>query len=96
MSCLDTLNQQPPSGHVVVIATTNQIEGVEPSLRRPRRLDREVEIPVPSSRERREIVRIHLRNIKNSLTDDQLTLCVFALRLAIELYTILSLTALLY
>ena len=42
-------------GHVVVVATTNQIEGVEPSLRRPGRFDKEVDIPIPSAHGRREV-----------------------------------------
>ena len=54
-SLLDQLHREPPSGHVVVIATTNQLEGVEPSLRRPGRFDREIEIPVPNAQERKEV-----------------------------------------
>ena len=54
-SLMDQLNREPPQGHVVVMATTNQLEGVEPSLRRPGRFDKEIEIPVPSARDRREV-----------------------------------------
>ena len=55
-SQLDSLHRAPPPAHVVVIATTNQIDGVEPSLRRPGRFDKEVEIPVPTASDRREVV----------------------------------------
>lgn len=54
-SLLDQLKKTPPLGHVVVMATTNRIERVEPGLRRPGRFDKEVEIPVPSAAERREV-----------------------------------------
>lgn len=35
------------SGHLVVVAATNRPNAVDPALRRPGRLDREIEIPVP-------------------------------------------------
>lgn len=43
------------SGYVVVVAATNQIEGVELSLRRPGRFGKQVDIPVPSAGARREV-----------------------------------------
>ena len=55
-SQLDSLHRAPSPAHVVVIATTNQIDGVEPSLRRPGRFDKEIEIPVPTASDRREVV----------------------------------------
>jgi len=72
ITCLDSLSSH--SAHVTVIATTNQIESVEPSLRRPGRFDREIELPVPSSSERKEILSLQLANIENSITDEQLTM----------------------
>ena len=54
-SQLDILHRTPPPAHVIVIATTNQIDGVEPSLRRPGRFDKEVEIPVPTASDRRMV-----------------------------------------
>ena len=52
---MDQLNRTPPPAHVVVMATTNQIERVESSLRRPGRFDKEVEISVPTASERKEV-----------------------------------------
>ncbi len=43
------------SGRVVVIATTNQIDSVEPSLRRPGRFGKQVDVPVPSAGARKEV-----------------------------------------
>jgi len=51
---LDRLNTS--SSKVVVVAATSRLEGVDPSLRRPGRLDMEVEIGVPNSMQRREIL----------------------------------------
>jgi len=54
-SLMDGLHQDPPAGHVVVMATTNQLERVEQSLRSPRRFAKEIEIPVPSTADRLEV-----------------------------------------
>ena len=48
---------------VVVIATTNRINDVDPALRRPGRFDREIFFPVPDKKARREILAIHTRNM---------------------------------
>lgn len=54
-ACLDTLHTAPPPRHVVVIATTNHIEAVDSSLRRPGRFDREIEVTTPSAAERKQV-----------------------------------------
>ncbi len=46
---------------VVVIAATNRAEILDAALLRPGRFDRTVEIPLPSQRERTEILTIHAR-----------------------------------
>ncbi len=50
-------------GKVIVIAATNRPNALEPALRRPGRLDREIEIKVPDKKERLEILKIHTRNM---------------------------------
>ena len=60
-SQLDAINRHPPPAHVVVVATTNQVDAVDPSLRRPGRFDREVEIPVPSGAERKEVFSVCIK-----------------------------------
>jgi transitional endoplasmic reticulum ATPase len=50
-------------GRVVVIGATNRIEAVDPALRRPGRFDREIEIPPPDRRARKEILAVHTRNV---------------------------------
>src|ERR1700739_577187 len=48
-------------GHVIVIGATNIPEVLDPALRRPGRFDREIEIGVPNTQARLQILRIHTR-----------------------------------
>jgi transitional endoplasmic reticulum ATPase len=50
-------------GQVVVIGATNRPDSLDPALRRPGRFDREIEIGVPDSEERKEVLEIHTRNM---------------------------------
>ena len=50
-------------GKVIVIAATNRPNSIDPALRRGGRFDREIEIPVPDKRGRKEIFQIHTRNM---------------------------------
>ncbi|MCD9640353.1 hypothetical protein HAX54_025629 [Datura stramonium] len=54
---------------VLVIAATNRPDSVEPALRRPGRLDREIEIGVPSARQRYEILHTLLGEMEHALSD---------------------------
>ena len=54
--------------NVIVIAATNRAEAIDPALRRGGRFDREIEIGVPNSKGRKEILQIHTRNMP--LEDD--------------------------
>jgi len=55
-------------GQVVVIGATNRPNTIDPALRRFGRFDREIEMGVPDSTGRLEILHIHTRNMK--LSDD--------------------------
>lgn len=48
-------------GQVIIIGATNRPNALDPALRRPGRFDREIEIPVPDQRGRREILEIHTK-----------------------------------
>jgi transitional endoplasmic reticulum ATPase len=48
-------------GQVIVIGATNIPEVLDPALRRPGRFDREIEIGVPNTEARLQILRIHTR-----------------------------------
>ena len=47
---------------VIVIATTNRPDLIDPALLRPGRLDRHVHVPVPDGDARRKIFAVHTRN----------------------------------
>jgi cell division protease FtsH len=49
---------------VVVMAATNRPEVLDPALLRPGRFDRQVVIPLPTQRERRAILEVHVRGKK--------------------------------
>ncbi|HLB69902.1 MAG: proteasome-activating nucleotidase [Candidatus Methanoperedens sp.] len=51
-------------GDVKIVAATNRIDLLDPALLRPGRFDRIIEIPLPDAIGRREILRIHSRNMK--------------------------------
>jgi proteasome regulatory subunit len=51
-------------GDVKIVAATNRIDLLDPALLRPGRFDRIIEIPLPDVEGRREILRIHTRNMK--------------------------------
>jgi transitional endoplasmic reticulum ATPase len=48
-------------GRVIVIAATNRVNSLDPALRRTGRFDREIEVPVPDKKGRKEILQIHSR-----------------------------------
>eukprot|EP01107_Rhizomastix_libera_P014448 TRINITY_DN4636_c0_g1_i1.p1 TRINITY_DN4636_c0_g1~~TRINITY_DN4636_c0_g1_i1.p1 ORF type:complete len:831 (+),score=259.16 TRINITY_DN4636_c0_g1_i1:44-2536(+) len=54
--------------HVIVMAATNRPNSIDPALRRFGRFDREIDLGVPDTEGRLEILRIHTKNMK--LSDD--------------------------
>jgi len=60
LTLMDGLKER---GKVIVIGATNRPEALDPALRRPGRFDREIEIPPPDKRARREILAVHTRNM---------------------------------
>ncbi|KAH3759746.1 cell division cycle protein 48-like [Pelomyxa schiedti] len=50
--------------HVIVMAATNRPNSIDPALRRFGRFDREIDIGVPDTTGRLEILRIHTKNMK--------------------------------
>jgi proteasome regulatory subunit len=51
-------------GEVKIVAATNRIDLLDPALMRPGRFDRIIEIPMPDAEGRKEILKIHTRNMK--------------------------------
>jgi transitional endoplasmic reticulum ATPase len=50
-------------GEVIVIGATNRVNDIDNALRRPGRFDREIEIGVPDTEGRHEILQIHTRGM---------------------------------
>ena len=48
-------------GKLIVIAATNRVDAIDPALRRPGRFDREIEIGVPDTMGRKQILQVHTR-----------------------------------
>ncbi len=51
---------------VIVIAATNRPDVLDPALTRPGRFDRQVAVPLPDLRGRRQILTVHARKVKMS------------------------------
>lgn len=47
----------PGAGHLVFVAATSRPGEVDPALRRPGRLERDIAVPVPTQRERLDMLR---------------------------------------
>lgn len=60
LALMDGLNKRQ---NVIVIAATNIPNALDPALRRPGRFDREIIIPIPDRKGRREILDIHSRGM---------------------------------
>ncbi|KAH7935131.1 transitional endoplasmic reticulum ATPase isoform X2 [Rhipicephalus sanguineus] len=61
LTLMDGLKQR---AHVIVMAATNRPNSIDAALRRFGRFDREVDIGIPDSTGRLEILRIHTKNMK--------------------------------
>ncbi|MBI4448136.1 CDC48 family AAA ATPase [Candidatus Woesearchaeota archaeon] len=60
---LATMDGMKSRGKVVVMAATNRPNALDPALRRPGRFDREIDIGVPDTKGRLNILKIHTRNM---------------------------------
>jgi cell division protease FtsH len=59
-----------PSSGIVVIASTNRADILDPALLRPGRFDRQIAVPLPDARGRAEILAVHARPITLSESVD--------------------------
>ena len=53
------------SGDILAVASTNRPDAVEPTLIRAGRLDQLIEVPLPETEGKREIVKIHIRKAES-------------------------------
>jgi transitional endoplasmic reticulum ATPase len=59
-SVAENLDDLGRSGDVLAVASTDRPDVVDPAIIRPGRIDRLVEVPLPESDEKREILQIHI------------------------------------
>lgn len=66
---LDKISAHNKATHnyVILLTATNTLESITPMLRRTKRLEYEIEIPIPSSSDRKEIFQKELESRKHSL-----------------------------
>lgn len=61
-----------PRSRIVILGATNRPNALDPALRRPGRFDREVEIGVPNSSARTDILATLLRDIPHRLSSEDI------------------------
>ncbi|KAK8812167.1 hypothetical protein WA158_007401 [Blastocystis sp. Blastoise] len=64
------LDSIPSISPLFLFGATNRPQSLDVSLRRPGRFDKEIEIGVPANEDKREILKIHMSKVPNSLTDE--------------------------
>ncbi|EUC66654.1 AAA family ATPase [Rhizoctonia solani AG-3 Rhs1AP] len=69
---IGTEHEPRTSPRIVVVATTNRPNAIDPALRRPGRFDREIEIGIPDASARLQILSVLLRDTPHELTDQEL------------------------
>ncbi|KAF8318955.1 AAA-domain-containing protein [Clavulina sp. PMI_390] len=63
-----TGSSSDPGTKVVVVATTNRPNAIDPALRRPGRFDREIELGVPDALGRNEILKVLMSKIPHNIS----------------------------
>ncbi|KAI9065950.1 AAA-domain-containing protein [Trametes sanguinea] len=72
MDGMEEAGKDGSQGKVVVVATTNRPNAIDPALRRPGRFDREIEIGIPDAEARYHIMKVLLSKAPHEVTDDDL------------------------
>lgn len=64
--------------HIVVVASTNRVDAVDPALRRAGRFDSEIEVTVPTVEERLQILKLYTKSLHLDEKVDLQTVAVFS------------------
>mmetsp|Transcript_99148 Transcript_99148/g.300953 ORF Transcript_99148/g.300953 Transcript_99148/m.300953 type:complete len:723 (-) Transcript_99148:137-2305(-) len=65
---LTALDGAQSSDGIVVLGATNRPDAIDPALRRSGRLEREIEVGVPNTEERQQILEVHLAGLRHVLS----------------------------
>src|SRR5690606_4081163 len=68
---MDEISQNVNS-RMIVIGATNRPDALDPALRRTGRFDFEIEIGIPTAKDRQEILSVLLANVPHSLTFEEI------------------------
>ncbi|KAE9553352.1 hypothetical protein FO519_003415 [Halicephalobus sp. NKZ332] len=77
LELLNQLDGFQPNDDIKVIAATNRVDVLDPALLRSGRLDRKIELPLPTEDARARIMQIHSRkmNVHKDVNFDELSRC---------------------
>ncbi|XP_047441341.1 ATPase family protein 2 homolog [Mugil cephalus] len=73
LTLMDGIGSEGHSGQLLVLGATNRPHSLDPALRRPGRFDKELEVGVPGSGERADILQKQLSFVPCSATAEELT-----------------------
>uniref|UniRef100_A0A3B3X9S1 AAA+ ATPase domain-containing protein n=1 Tax=Poecilia mexicana TaxID=48701 RepID=A0A3B3X9S1_9TELE len=73
LTLMDGIGSEGHSGQLLVLGATNRPQALDPALRRPGRFDKELEVGVPGSAERADILQKQLSPVPCSATAAELT-----------------------
>lgn len=71
-TAVESVKAAKKPARVVVLAATNRPNAIDPALRRPGRLDREIEIGIPTAAARSEIIRALISTVPHDLTAEKI------------------------
>ncbi|KFQ25924.1 Spermatogenesis-associated protein 5, partial [Merops nubicus] len=72
LTLMDGIGSEGSEGQLLVLGATNRPHALDAALRRPGRFDKEIEIGIPSARDRLDILQKLLRKVPHSLTAAEL------------------------
>lgn len=72
LNALDAVHSRRDGAMVLVLATTSNVEAINPAARRCGRLDVEIEIPVPNPEARAAILQRHVARVASDVQPDEL------------------------
>lgn len=63
LACMDGFSSKHAANPIIVIGATNHESSLDPALLRPGRFDRIVHVPLPGTKDRADILKIHLSKV---------------------------------
>lgn len=77
---LTALDGVDNTNNIIMIGTTNRKDAIDPAVLRSGRMSIHKYIPLPNQEARENILRLHLKNYPNTLTDDDISAIAYTMR----------------